>query len=87
MNVGILGSGMVGQTIGAKLVERGVNVVLGTRTPTQLGEKRGMGAPLSEWMAKVGTQGRLGTFAEAAAHDEPAFVTGVIRRAAFGRQP
>ena len=56
MKVGILGSGMVGQTIGAKLVECGEDVVLGTRSPTQLGEKRGMGAPLSEWLAKVGNR-------------------------------
>lgn len=70
MKVGILGSGMVGQTIGAKLAERGEDVVLGTRTPERLAEKRGMGAPLSEWVAKVGKRGRLGTFAEAAAHGE-----------------
>lgn len=70
MNVGIIGSGVVGQTIGAKLAERGVDVVLGTRTPKQLDEKRGMGAPLSEWVAKVGKKGRLGTFADAAAHGE-----------------
>lgn len=70
MRVGILGSGMVGQTIGAKLAERGVDVVLGTRTPSQLEEKRGMGGPLAEWVAKVGKRGRLGTFAEAAAHGE-----------------
>jgi len=70
MRVGILGSGMVGQTIGAKLAERGVDVVLGTRTPTQLAGKRGMAAPLSDWVAKVGRKGKLGTFAEAAAHGE-----------------
>jgi 8-hydroxy-5-deazaflavin:NADPH oxidoreductase len=70
MKIGILGSGMVGQTIGAKLAERGMDVVLGTRTPEQLDEKRGMGAPLSEWVTKVGQNGRLGTFAEAAAHGE-----------------
>ena len=70
MKVGVLGSGIVGQTIGAKLAERGVDVVLGTRTPQQRDEKRGMGAPLSEWIAKVGNRGRLGTFAEAAAHGE-----------------
>jgi hypothetical protein len=29
-----------------------------------------MGAPLSEWVAKVGKKGRLGTFVEAAAHGE-----------------
>jgi predicted dinucleotide-binding enzyme len=70
MKVGILGSGMVGQTIGAKLAERGVDVVLGTRTPEQVGEKRGMGGTLSEWQAKVGDRARVGTFADAAAHGE-----------------
>ena len=70
MRVGIVGSGIVGQTIGAKLAERGVDVVLGTRTPKQLDAKRGSAAPLSEWLAKVGNKGRLGTFAEAAAHGE-----------------
>jgi len=70
MKVGILGSGMVGQTIGAKLAERGADVMLGTRTPGQLTDKRGMGAPLSEWLARVGQRGRVGTFAEAAAHGE-----------------
>jgi hypothetical protein len=70
MKVGILGSGMVGQTIGAKLAERGVDVMLGTRTPKQVDDKRGMAAPLAEWLAKVGKKGRLGTFAEAAAHGE-----------------
>jgi len=70
MRVGILGSGVVGQTLGAKLAERGVDVVLGTRTPAQVTDKRGMGAPLSEWIAKAGGHGKLGTFAEAAAHGE-----------------
>ena len=70
MKVGILGSGVVGQTIGAKLVGRGVDVVLGTRSPQQLDGKRGMGGPLSEWVSKVGDKARLGTFAEAAAHGE-----------------
>jgi hypothetical protein len=70
MRVGVLGSGMVGQTIGSKLAERGEDVVLGTRSPTNLGGKRGMGAPLSEWLSKVGPNGRLGTFAEAAEQGE-----------------
>ena len=70
MKVGILGSGMVGQTIGAKLAERGVDVVLGTRTPEQLDEKRGMGASLSAWLSRADGKGRLGTFADAAAHGE-----------------
>lgn len=70
MRIGILGSGMAGQTIGAKLAERGEDVVLGTRSPNDLGAKRGMGAPLSEWLSRVGARGRLGTFAEAAEHGE-----------------
>jgi hypothetical protein len=70
MKVGILGSGMVGQTIGSKLAERAVDVVLGTRTPEQLDEKRGMGASLSVWLSTVGRKARLGTFADAAAHGE-----------------
>jgi predicted dinucleotide-binding enzyme len=70
MKVGILGSGIVGQTIGAKLAERGVDVVLGTRSPGKLDQKRGMGAPLAEWVAKVGSKGRLASFADAAAHGD-----------------
>ena len=70
MKVGILGSGIVGQTIGAKLAERGVDVVMGTRTPKQLDEKRGMGGSLAEWVTKVGDRGRLASFSEAAAHGE-----------------
>jgi predicted dinucleotide-binding enzyme len=70
MRIGIIGSGVVGQTIGAKLVEIGEDVVLGTRSPDQLDAKRGMGAPLAEWLAKTGGKGRIATFAEAAAHGE-----------------
>lgn len=70
MKVGILGSGVVGQTIGAKLVERGEDVVLGTRTPAELDDKRGMGPPLSQWLTRVGNKARVATFAEAAAHGE-----------------
>jgi predicted dinucleotide-binding enzyme len=70
MRIGILGSGVVGQTIGAKLAERGEDVVLGTRSPEDVGAKRGMGGTLSDWLARAGTRGRLGTFAEAAEHGE-----------------
>lgn len=70
MNVGILGSGIVAQTLGAKLVERGENVVLGTRSPDNLGAKRGMGASLDEWVRKTGGKARIATFADAAAHGE-----------------
>jgi predicted dinucleotide-binding enzyme len=70
MKIGILGSGVVGQTIGAKLVERGEDVVLGTRSPDQLSDKRGLGGPLGEWLSRTGGKARIAGFAEAAAHGE-----------------
>jgi predicted dinucleotide-binding enzyme len=70
MKIGILGSGMVGQTLGGKLVERGEDVVLGTRTPKDQDAKRGMGAPLREWLDKTKGKARIATFPEAAAHGE-----------------
>jgi len=70
MNIGIFGSGVVGQTLGAKLVDRGHDVVLGTRSPDKLDDKRGMGTPLREWLPRTGGKARLATFAAAAAHGE-----------------
>ena len=70
MKIGIIGSGIVGQTLGAKLVERGHDVVLGTRTPENLNDKRGMAPPLSEWVQKTGNKARVATFADAASHGE-----------------
>jgi len=70
MKIGIIGSGVVGQTIGAKLVERGEDVVLGTRSPQKLEDKRGMGGSLGEWVKKTNNKGRVATFQEAARHGE-----------------
>ena len=70
MKIGIIGSGVVGQTIGAKLVERGEDVVLGTRSPGSLNDKRGFGQSLDDWLKATGSRARLGTFADAAAHGE-----------------
>ncbi len=70
MNIGILGSGVVGQTLGAKLAERGHDVILGTRSPADLAAKRGMGGSLADWLAQTRNRGRLGTFPDAAAHGE-----------------
>jgi predicted dinucleotide-binding enzyme len=70
MRIGIVGSGVVGQTLGAKLVERGEDVVLGTRSPQALGDKRGLGGSLGEWLARTGGRGRVATFPEAARHGE-----------------
>ncbi|MCB9601428.1 MAG: NAD(P)-binding domain-containing protein [Sandaracinus sp.] len=64
MKIGILGTGMVGKTLGTKMVELGHDVMLGSRSaenPAAL-----------EW-AKA-SRGRAGTFAEAAAHGELVFV-------------
>lgn len=70
MKVGILGSGIVGQTLGAKLVERGHDIVLGTRRPEALDEKRGLAGPLRDWLAQTHQKGRIARFDEAAAHGE-----------------
>ena len=70
MKIGIIGSAVVGQTIGAKLVERGEDVVLGTRSPGKLNDKRGFGQSLDEWLKATGSKARVGTFADAAAHGE-----------------
>lgn len=73
MKVGILGSGIVGQTLGAKLVSQGHDVVLGTRDPTRLDGARGMGgmgAALGEWLQKGGKGAKVGTFRDAAVHGE-----------------
>ncbi len=73
MKIGILGSGVVGQTIGAKLVDRGEDVMLDTRAPGRLDDKRGMGAPLAEWLERTRNRARIGTFQEAAAHGDVVF--------------
>jgi 8-hydroxy-5-deazaflavin:NADPH oxidoreductase len=70
MKIGIIGSGVVGQTLGAKLVQLGHDIVLGTRDPNKRDEKKNFAGSLNEWLASTGNQGRVGTFQEAAAHGE-----------------
>jgi hypothetical protein len=70
MDIGILGSGTVGQTIGGKLAELGHRVVLGTRSPEDLEGTRGRAGSLKEWLERAGDGGRVGTFEEAASHGE-----------------
>lgn len=70
MKIGILGSGVVGQVVGRRLVELGHDVVLGTRDPAKLEEKKRGAGSLREWVAGAGSRARVGTFAEAAAHGE-----------------
>jgi 8-hydroxy-5-deazaflavin:NADPH oxidoreductase len=70
MKIGIIGSGIVGQTLGAKLVELGHDVVLGTRDPKKLDEKKNMAGTLREWLDQVKNKARVVTFKDAAAHGE-----------------
>ena len=68
MKIGILGSGVVGQTLGTKLARNGHDVVLGTRDPAKLDDGRGMGGSLRAWLDAAGDTARIGTFADAGAH-------------------
>lgn len=63
MQVGVLGSGMVGQAIAGRVAELGHAVMVGTRDPGKL----------QEWLKKVGGNARIGTFAETAAYGEILF--------------
>ena len=56
MKIGIIGSGVVAQTLGAKLIELGHDVVLGTRDPAKLDEKKNMAGTLREWIASDRTR-------------------------------
>ena len=58
MKIGILGTGIVGQTIGSKLIHLGNEVMLGARTQTN--EKA------IEWTKQNGSKASHGTFAQAA---------------------
>jgi len=69
MKIGIIGSGVVAQTLGAKLIELGHDVVLGTRDPAKLDEKKNMTGTLREWIARTKT-GKVVTFKDAAVHGE-----------------
>lgn len=64
MKIGILGTGVVGQSLGLGFAGRGHEVVMGSRDPD--------GDKVREWMARAGGRARAGTFAEAAAHAEVA---------------
>src|SRR5579859_7017740 len=70
MKIGIIGSGVVAQTLGTKLVELGHDVVLGTRDPKKLDEKKNMTGSLNEWLAAVKGKAKVATFKEAAQHGE-----------------
>ena len=65
MKIGILGTGMVGSTIGTKLIQLGHDVKMGSRTATN--EKA------IAWAQKNGTHASQGTFTAAAAFGEMVF--------------
>src|SRR5919206_667437 len=71
MNVGVLGTGIVGRTLAWGLSEIGHDAMIGTRDPAALGARTDRDAmgnqPFPDWHADHSSV-RVGTFAEAAAH-------------------
>jgi predicted dinucleotide-binding enzyme len=57
MNVGILGSGAVGQALGDGFLKYGHDVMIGTRSPEKL----------ADWKKKAGPKARVGNLADTAA--------------------
>lgn len=73
MKIGILGSGIVGQTLGIKLVQLGHKVMIGTRDPSSLDELKGRepsARSLRSWLAEAGTRASVGTFRDASGFGE-----------------
>jgi 8-hydroxy-5-deazaflavin:NADPH oxidoreductase len=70
MKIGIIGSGVVAQTLGSKLIGLGHDLILGTRDPGKLDDKKMLGATLREWKSQTGDRAKIATFKEAAAHGE-----------------
>jgi len=65
MKIGVLGTGMVGNTVGGKLVSLGHEVKMGSRSATN--EKA------AAWVAQAGKGASQGTFADAASFGEIVF--------------
>ena len=65
MRIGILGTGMVGQTIGTRLTQLGHDVRMGSRAE---GNEKS-----AAWVLKTGPRASNGTFADAAAFGEMIF--------------
>jgi predicted dinucleotide-binding enzyme len=66
MNIGILGTGMVGETLATALVQKGHSVKMGSRTAGNEKAKA--------WVEKTGSGASEGSFADAAAFGELVFV-------------
>jgi predicted dinucleotide-binding enzyme len=65
MRIGVLGTGIVGQTIASKLAEVGHEVTMGARSA---GNEKAV-----EWASSAGESAGEGSFADAAAHGELLF--------------
>src|SRR2546423_15105089 len=65
MKIGMLGTGVVGKTIGTKLVQLGHDVRMGSR---KAGNDKARA-----WMKEAGGKASQGTFAEAATHGDMVF--------------
>lgn len=73
MQIGILGTGIVGQTLGLKLVQLGHSVMIGTRDPSNLDEPKGRGPDahaLRDWLTLTESRASVVTFRDAAAYGE-----------------
>ena len=66
MKIGILGTGMVGETLGTKFVQLGHQVKMGSRTANN--------ESAAKWVKAAGANASQGTFADAAAFAEIVFV-------------
>ena len=62
MRIGLLGTGIVGTTVGSRLVELGHEVTMGSRTPDNVSALT--------WARGAGPRAHAGTFAEAASFGE-----------------
>lgn len=66
MKIGILGTGMVGETLGTKFIELGHQVKMGSRTANNESAVR--------WAKTAGANASQGTFADAAAFGDMVFI-------------
>jgi predicted dinucleotide-binding enzyme len=66
MKIGILGTGMVGETLGTKFVQLGHQVKMGSRSANN--------DSAAKWVESAGAQASQGTFDDAATFGEMAFI-------------
>jgi 8-hydroxy-5-deazaflavin:NADPH oxidoreductase len=73
MKIAMIGAGSVGQTLGAALIAKGHDVIIGVRDPggDALTKARSNAETLGDWAARTG--GKVGSFADAARHGEIVF--------------